>query len=593
MDRFIDEANELVERKYRFNNPWDMECCDEPYQLVNGHAYYSPNGDPEWCYMFARLEFLRKFLLAYNDTKDKTYIEAYIQNVTQFYSENTIKNGQLKKSPITLFGKALRKCKTKIQAYMPNQKTRHATYRTLDTAIRNYTLLCDLYCFEVLNNNADYRSFLLERLSVDMPFTIEDLFEFDFYSNWGLIRLSLYISCKLMNGDNDIIAYLEPLKVMLNKQIRIDGGHIECSLMYHMQVLICLLRMLNQMHLAGIEDVDIEATTKEMALYAYHLSDSNNNQIMYGDSDYTNIDTVMAIAEGVLQLEYRLHIACPTDRMLLVEFQNLKFDESKPLLQKLNREWIGGTYVINETQYQIRFFNETTNSNHKHADNGSVVLYYKKKPVLIDTGRCTYHDDKMRKYYKGAFGHNVAVVDDGAEWDFQSKWRFTEHPNVIENKLAGDSIIAAYGFGKRKIEHKRILYVNKEAVVIVSLVACEGKHDLTTIWNISDGIDYKTIDDTLYFYADTDKLHMKWYPNSDVKSQGGRISYHYNEDRHTGLQIIVKTPFVNTGISIAVISDTDYTYEDNREEFTLVFKTGSIKIDKRSGLITKHTEFPA
>lgn len=42
-----------------------MERCDQEYALVNNKSYYTPNGDPEWVYMYSRLEFLHKLVLAF------------------------------------------------------------------------------------------------------------------------------------------------------------------------------------------------------------------------------------------------------------------------------------------------------------------------------------------------------------------------------------------------------------------------------------------------------------------------------------------------------------------------------------------------
>ncbi len=427
MDKIICEADELIKKQYRFNNPWDMECCDQVYSLVNGHTYYTPNSDPEWVYMFSRMEYMRKLILAYIKTNDEKYIESYIEQVHYFYKENNIRSGSLPKKSQNFFVKATRKLKRIINIQILHRKEKISTYRTLDTAIRNYALLCDFSYTKILSNNQNYRKFLLEKLETDIPFTIQELTDFDEYSNWGLIRLTLYVSCSLMLGNNNIDKEIAHIHRLLKNQIKADGGHIECSLMYHMQVLICLLRMLYQMKEHGLYDKEIATYAESMCKYAYYLADQNNYQIMYGDSDYTCIDTIMAIAESVLELDYRMHLSAPTDEILLYEFPNIQIDDSKPILEKVNRVFLDGVYVINELSTQLRCFNEASSSGHKHADNGGIIFYHKGIPVFIDSGRYTYRDVEQRGRFKGLFGHCVSTIDNGEECKcIGGGWGFTD-----------------------------------------------------------------------------------------------------------------------------------------------------------------------
>ena len=95
-EKIINDANDLVNGKICFNSAWDMERCDQEYALVNNKSYYTPNGDPEWVYMYSRLEFLHKLVLAFILDKNEKYIKSYFYYVNNFFEQNNSKNGALK-----------------------------------------------------------------------------------------------------------------------------------------------------------------------------------------------------------------------------------------------------------------------------------------------------------------------------------------------------------------------------------------------------------------------------------------------------------------------------------------------------------------
>ena len=50
-----------------FDNPWDMECCEEAYKLPGSTYNRTPNGDPEWVFQLSHLEWLTKIILLYQN----------------------------------------------------------------------------------------------------------------------------------------------------------------------------------------------------------------------------------------------------------------------------------------------------------------------------------------------------------------------------------------------------------------------------------------------------------------------------------------------------------------------------------------------
>ena len=60
------------------------------------------------------------------------------------------------------------------------------------------------------------------------------------------------------------------LVAFLRNQIKEDGGHVENTSMYHINILICLLRLI---YWSGVRNYTLEPeiieTAKKMSMYAY------------------------------------------------------------------------------------------------------------------------------------------------------------------------------------------------------------------------------------------------------------------------------------------------------------------------------------
>jgi len=53
--------------------------------------------------------------------------------------------------------------------------------------------------------------------------------------------------------------------------------------------------------------------------------------------------------------------------------------------------------------------------NHAHPDAGSFVLFHRGKPLLIDSGNCSYSRREYSSYYRQSKAHNVILIDGQAE----------------------------------------------------------------------------------------------------------------------------------------------------------------------------------
>lgn len=390
-----------------FDNPWDMECCEEIFKLSHNTYNRTPNGDPEWVFQLSRLEWLTKVVLLYQKEQSTELLKTWWSYVDSFYSNNnSIQNGlkttAARPSLLNRFINRVLRIFT---------SPTYPTYRTLDTAIRNYTLLVNILSCEDLLKFKDSRE-LLERIKSDVTFSYDNLRKFDDTSNWGIIIVSSYLICSLLldeNGNN-LKDGSEKLVQMLKKQILPNGQHCESSFMYHNQVLLFLLRLIYWANKCSFRlPAEVYDSATKMVTFSNGICTPNGRQDVFGDSDDTNLDTILAIAHSVMKNEDYLPYVKSPDFVLLNEF-DFQFSEERLALQENKNFNKDGVTRIEYGDLVLFTYNTKFYSSHKHADNGSFTLYYRGIPVVVDSGRYTYHDQNWREYFKSAERHSCLVL---------------------------------------------------------------------------------------------------------------------------------------------------------------------------------------
>ena len=390
-----------------FDNPWDMECCEEIFKLSHNTYNRTPNGDPEWVFQLSRLEWLTKVVLLYQKEQSTELLKTWWSYVDSFYSNNnSIQNG-LKTTAAR--PSLLNRIINRVLRIFTSPT--YPTYRTLDTAIRNYTLLVNILSCEDLLKFKDSRE-LLERIKSDVTFSYDNLRKFDDTSNWGIIIVSSYLICSLLldeNGNN-LKDGSEKLVQMLKNQILPNGQHCESSFMYHNQVLLFLLRLIYWANKCSFRlPAEVYDSATKMVTFSNGICTPNGRQDVFGDSDDTSLDTILAIAHSVMKNEDSLPYVKSPDFVLLNEF-DFRFSEERLSLQETKLFNKDGVTRIEYGDLVLFTDNTKFYSSHKHADNGSFTLYYRGIPVVVDSGRYTYHNQNWREYFKSAERHSCLVL---------------------------------------------------------------------------------------------------------------------------------------------------------------------------------------
>lgn len=514
----------LKHHYFFFDNPWDMERCTYIYKK---HGLYffnkTPNSDPEWVFQLCRFEWLSKFILLFYKTNDISLLNEWERLITIFFNSNNYKNnGQIiiKKSN-TIIDRAIKRICLFI--FKPS----YPTYRTLDTAIRNYSLLINIVRCPKLLERVSVRQ-ILHRIQNDSEFTYNNLRKFDETSNWGIIIVCSHLICNLIidvvRSDYNVI--ITKLIGMLNKQILPNGAHIESSHMYHNQVLLYLLRLVFWADKCNfVLPNELLLYVRRMAKYSRDFVTPDETQDLFGDSDNTSLSTLLALSDVILGNVKKLPIIKNPDFILLNEFD---FEYSQEEYSKIcvGNYTKDGITRLSLGDYVVFIYNTKFYSSHKHSDNGSFTLYYKNIPVVIDSGRYSYYDSYWREYFKSVDSHSTIYVSgDSLISDIYSK-SITE----IENEIfISDENIQAYVsyrvYNKWKLS-RRFKLTSQGLEIHDEYCCCEYENPV--IQNIIFHPDIKPTGARTFTVAGRYKLRYETdYDFSEVIQAW--ISHHYNE----------------------------------------------------------------
>ena len=460
----VEEATEMLRGRYIFNNIWDMEPCLEFVENPLFRWNLRHRDDPEWTFMFTRFDFSYKFIVAYEVTGQRQYIDCGLRFIDEWEKSNT-----------WFLSKNIGKLINKVD------HGNNLAHRTLDVAI----LACNVsdyveYCF---NNKLIDKSQLKKYRSVIKAiglYLLNSDREFKTITNWGPIETgySLYTAEKLeVNLPKEV--FLARLQLQLKQQIYEDGSHVESSPMYLVEVLMPLLKCIRFLKKTDISM--ISEVAKKCCEYLLATATPDCCIPNIGDSDKINLSDIMIMAYYLYNDDRFL---AAVNRQLSLEFiykyklppLNMNFIERT--LIRSGSESLEHQVLITDKDDEIYLLCSNIPhgpSGHKHYDYLSFILYVKGKEILIDCGRETYKDGEIRRESKSPQAHNTIAVNGTSYWKAIDAWRFEGkvEKNHTSMKREDDTttVFMTCELGDNEIKMTRVIsYVKNIGIFITDFI---------------------------------------------------------------------------------------------------------------------------
>lgn len=470
------DADAMLAGRYRFDGVWDMEPFTATVKNPRPRWDVRYQGDPEWSYMFTRMDWLWKLRVAAELTDDHRYANHGLKVIDRWWHDNR---------------KFLGKYSGRIAGILC--KKNNLGHRSLDMAIMaanvvDFTTGCRARGWISEKRQAGYwrRMERVVRHVVDRAYGHDD--------NWGIQESGNVVYCLLRMGRKEVLDPAQRLLVRLvHRQILSDGSSVEAAPMYLVQILLVLLKILN---LPGNPlREDLLPAVLQGCRYVCSIRTPSGCLPNIGDSDMTDISDLMLLASHILEDgSFSRYATRPLHPEFIARFGiGCREPAYEVTPERGLVRYRYQTVLRTEDTYLLCSNLPRIIDGHKHCDYLSVLYSLGAKDMLIDLGRYSYKDE-FRRFYTGPNAHNTIVhAGDSPFWQYAGSWRVDENMDCFENHVAADTegrwvavrMKTVMGYREETVD-RLVIHVRGMGLLVTDIVADSmGKgSSFETVFNI-------------------------------------------------------------------------------------------------------------
>ncbi len=266
----------------------------------------------------------------------------------------------------------------------------------------------------------------------------------------------------------------------LDKQFLFDGGHIERSPGYQLELTYQLAHLLN----CGTDISNLGKVVEDSLEVVSSLSDSAGEPFLFNDG---------TVEETVLASDLTKYVSRIIDKPLCTDLEQ----NDKAILYRDS-----GYCRINSGSYSLTAdfgpLGAAHNCGHGHADFLSFILYNTGKPLIVDAGNSDYERGALRTYFRSTRAHSTLELNSQSCAELWSAFRVGRRstPKLLDFKREGDTFtLIAMHEGYKHLPGSPIvvrrLIVNRQAVIVADYIFTSesiealGRFHIHPMWNIS------------------------------------------------------------------------------------------------------------
>ena len=245
----------------------------------------------------------------------------------------------------------------------------------------------------------------------------------------------------------------------LQEQILNDGGHYECSPMYHSIILskLFLCIEISSSHKYFNNDVnELKPIASKMLSWIKAYSFSDGSWALMNDA-----------ALGI----------APTTNQLLEVSKKLNIEVSKIALKDSGYRKLENKHF--EVLIDVGNIIPKFQPGHAHSDMLSFCLWYKGEQVIVDKGISTYEPNAQRQIERYTLSHNTITINEQNQSEVWKGFRIGKRAKVEIKKEILNEIIAEHdGYKNFNLIHERKFKIENNKFIIHDKI--KGKMDQNT-----------------------------------------------------------------------------------------------------------------
>lgn len=290
----------------------------------------------------------------------------------------------------------------------------------------------------LFSSRIGFKSDLFESCLKQQINYLENNLEFHIQANHLMENLiSLCVSAIALNDQKLFEQSYLNLEKELNEQILNDGGHYECSPMYHCIILSKLLIVADALDSNSKSIKDYTLLTESIGRMIGWL-----NAICFKDGSFIHFNdssNEIAVEIGTLINAAKALKIRPIQKPLNDSgYRKLNIGEMEMLVD------VGGIIPA----YQ---------PGHVHSDMLSFGLFYKSVPIIIDLGTSTYQPGSVRQFERSTTAHNTVTINNQDQSEIWGSFRVGRRAKIVIEKDSESQLIASHDgyYSKYGLTHQR------------------------------------------------------------------------------------------------------------------------------------------
>jgi uncharacterized heparinase superfamily protein len=318
---------------------------------------------------------------------------------------------------------------------------------------------------------------------------------------------ALFVGAYALDSQRVFQKALKLLGKQLDEQLMPDGGHYECSPMYHcilLGKLLVLIDLEKQNPHRGTHQILNEGAAKMLGWI---------QQFVFDNQKWAPVNDAI---HGVT-IEPRVLEKIAT--MMEIEPKTTVLNESG------YRKWQGHTFQL---IIDVGNITPAYQPGHAHSDMLSFNLQANGRLVFIDMGTSTYEANARRQLERSTAAHNTVTIGNDNQSDVWGSFRVAKRAKIyIEKEESG--FLSAWHNGYRKKHgavHQRIFKMdNGSTLLIEDILATRKKVTGTAHFHLDNGIEIDKIIEDSILLSDGTRLDFTGADSIEILSYSQAIGF--------------------------------------------------------------------
>jgi len=523
--KVLETADLICNQQFIFNMDWDMEQTHEIVSFKGAIDWeHIPSDDPEWIFALNRHRYWIFLGQAYQMTGHKKYIHAFKDQMEQW----------IESQPLTEAKKA-------------------TTWRSIEAGLRlNYWLQAYGYFIGCDLIDEGFQEMFYESIQLHCTYIMGVERPFSVISNWGVIEnAGLYIGGLALGRTEYMQTAIERLETALKVQVYNDGVHWEQSPMYHNEVLVCLLAVIEK---SKDETIQFSEASRRIIHQMAHVNmkwkKPNGEEFCQGDSDSFDLrdilsksallfnDPILKFA-GYKRLDFMN--AWELGEEAIYTYDQLGTKAPEEISTELASS---GNYYMRsswkEDGHLLHFSNGSIGGGHGHCEKLHIDLVAHGEDVLIDSGRYTYVDKEIRHQLKSCFAHNTVIVDDMPFMETKGSWGYEKLAQAIHRPHRLNQPIEFIEGGhlgyldQGVFVNRKIVYIKPDIYIVSDEVISQEEKPFTQLLHFSAKGQVTATQESVFYESAKNFVQIQCLSKPTIELEQQPHSFFYNQlDTHT------------------------------------------------------------